>query len=386
MIYSFFTCNCVNCTILAKNNSKNIKMKKQIALLCITFFILVSCSSNDDEPIVVPSATTAQAVLVGNSINVTWSAVTGTGITYNIYRNDNLVKINSTPLTEAKFTDVLTTTGAFTYSVTVNLSGQESPKGIASEKVVLEVPKTRTFEVYKYDASNVMTTEYKSFSTFTYDPIIINKLISVSGNYLIAGGTTSTESNKDIYTYTGNLIMKLESFNNAGVVQSSTVYLYNDKNKMISLENTQNNNNIYKIVFDYNVDGTVLGTHYSGISGALEPRGNSSVYTVLNGNLIKEESFVVNVGNPIQKSTIEYSFDTKKNPFANVLGFSNYTLWWANQNNEISSISNNNTSSTIYSSRNEITYNLNGSVLINKFYRKNGTDPEELYSINTYTY
>ncbi|QKJ63544.1 hypothetical protein [Flavobacterium sp. M31R6] len=361
-------------------------MKKQIALLCIAFFTLVSCSSNDDSPIVVPSATTAQAVLDGNSINVTWPVVAGTGITYNIYRNDNPVKINSTPLTEAKFTDVLTTTGAFTYTVTVNLSGQESPKGIASEKVVLEVPKTRTFEVYNYDVNNVMTTEYKSFSTFTYDPINITKLISVSSTYLSSGSTTPTEDNKDIYTYTGNLITKLESVDKAGVVQSSTVYLYNDKNKMISLTNTQNVTFIYRLLFDYNVDGIVSSTEYMTFSGVLEPSGRSNVYTVLNGNLIKEESSIVNIGSPLQTSTIEYSLDTKKNPFSNVLGFSNYTLWWSNQNNEISSVSNNNTSSTVHTTRNEITYNLNGSILINKLYTKSGTNPEKLSSINTYTY
>jgi hypothetical protein len=362
-------------------------MKKIIVLLWLSFFMLESCSSSEDTPVIVPSATTAQAVLNGNTINITWPTVLGTGITYNIYRNDNPVKINSTPLTEAKFTDVLTTTGVFTYSVTVNLSGQESPKGLASEKIVLEVPKTRTFEVYNYDANNVMTTEYESFSTFTYDSSNITKLISVSGTYMSSGSTTPIGANKDVYTYTGNLIMKLESFNNAGVVQSSTVYSYNDKNKMTSLTNTQNNS-IYKIVFNYNIDGTVLATHYSSssASGALEPRGNSSVYTILNGNVIKEESSIVNNGSPIQKSTIEYGIDTKKNPFSDVLGFSNYTLWWSNKNNEISSISNNNISSITYTSRNEITYSSNGSVLINKFYRKSGTDPEVLNSKNTYTY
>ncbi|HEU4788608.1 MAG TPA: hypothetical protein VFS71_02890 [Flavobacterium sp.] len=360
-------------------------MKKQIALLCITFFVLVSCSSNEDTPIVVPSATTAQAVLNGNSIDITWQAVTGTGITYNIYRNDNPVKINSTPLTEAKFTDVLTTTGAFTYSITVNLSDQESPKGVASEKVVLEVPKTRTVEQYSYDAITGATTVDKSFSVFTYDSMNIVKLISVSGTYMNSGSTTPIEANKDVYTYTGNLITKLESFNSAGVVQSSTVYLYNDKNKMTSLVNNQGVVGIFKMLFDYNIDGTVLGTIYTNSSGVLETKGYSTVYTVLNGNVIKEESSAV-VGGLSEKNTIEYSFDTKKNPFANVLGFSNYTLWWSNHNNGISSVSNSNTSSTIYTTRNEITYNLNGSVLVNKFYRKSGTNPEELYSVNTYTY
>lgn len=354
-------------------------MKKIIVLICVSFFILESCSSGDeDKPIIVPSATEAQAVLNGNSINITWPAVLGTGITYNIYRNDNPIKINSTPITEAKFTDVLTTTGAFTYSITVNLSGQESPKGTASEKIVLEVPKTRVLEIYSYEATTGITSVNKSFSTFTYDPINITKLISVSGTYLNSGNTIATEANKEVYTYTGNLITKLELVDKAGVVQSLTVYLYNDKTKMISLTNTQNVNNIYRLVFDYKIDGTVYATHYTNASGILEPRGNSNISTVLNGNLIKDESFSSNNGGP--ESTIEYSFDTKRNPFRNVLGFSNYTLWWSNQNNEISSVSNMSTS------RNEITYNLNGSVLINKFYIKSGIKPEELHSITTYTY
>lgn len=343
-----------------------------------------SCSSSEDIPVTVPSATTAQAVLNGNSIDITWQAVTGTGITYNIYRNDDPVKINSAPLTEAKFTDILKTTGAFTYRITVNVSGQESPKGVASEKVVLEVPKTRTFEIYSHDVTTGVTTVDKSIYTFVYDPINITKLIRVSNEYF-KSGSTIPETYKDVYTYTGNLITKLESFNSTGVVWSSTVYLYNDKNKMTSLVNTQGVVGIFKMLFDYNIDGTVLGTIYTNSSGVLETKGYSTVYTVLNGNSIKEESSAV-VGGFNEKNTIEYSFDTKNNPFANVLGFSNYTLWWSNQNNEISSVSNSNTSSTIYTTRNEITYNLNGSVLINKFYKKSGTDPEVLYSVNTYTY
>jgi uncharacterized lipoprotein YajG len=359
-------------------------MKKIIGLLCLSFFVFASCSSNEDTSIIVPSATSAHAELNGGSIEVTWPGVSGAGITYNIYRNDNPVKINSTPLTEAKFTDVLTASGSFTYNITVNFSGQESPKGVASETVVLEVPKTRTFEIYNYDAADGVTTVDKSIYTFVYDPINITKLISVSNEYF-KSSSTMPETYKDIYTYKGNLITKLESFNSSGVVQSSTVYLYNDKNKMISLTNTQGVGIIFKMVFDYNIDGTILCTIYTSSPGFSDLRGYSTIYTVLNGNLIKEEfSSVINGFN--EKSTIEYSLDTKKNPFANVLGFSNYTLWWSNQNNQISSVSNSNTSSTIYTTRNEITYNLNGSVLINKFYTKSGTNPEELYSINTYTY
>lgn len=366
-------------------------MKKIITLLCVSFFTLVSCSSNEDAPIVVPSATAAKAELVGGSINVTWPAVAGAGITYNIYRNDNPVKINATPLTEAKFTDVLTATGSYTYTITVNFSGLESPRGIASEKVVLDLPKTTTFEEYNYSTNNgvTTTTTYKNVSVLTYDSANIAKLISSSSTSSNSGGT-AVSKRKDVYTYTGNLITKQESVDIDGVTQNSTVYVYNDKNKITSRTFTSGKGYVYKSVFTYNDDGTVSCTQYStSVSGVVTASGNTNVYTFLNGNLVKDVNSYVST-NYNSTSTSVYLFDTKNNPSKYILGFSNLFGEMANVNNATSSVYtySSGTSSTpsTSSSRSEFTYNANGNVLTEKVFSKEDNLPEKLSSTTTYTY
>jgi hypothetical protein len=363
-------------------------MKKIITLLCVSFFTLVSCSS-EDVPVTVPSATAAQAVLDGGSINVTWPAVTGAGITYNVYRNDNPVKINTAPLKEAKFTDVLTATGSYTYTITVNFSGLESPKGIASGKVVLDLPKTTTFEEYSYSTNNgvTTTTTYKNVSVLTYDSANITKLISVSGTSSNSGSTAVSKS-KEIYTYTGNLITKEESVDVAGVVQNSTVYVYNDKNKITSRTFTGGNGYVYKSVYVYNTDGTVTSTQYStSVSGAVTASGYTNVYTFLNGNLVKDVSAYASTSYN-STSTKVYVFDTKNNPSKFALGFSSLFGETANLNNAISSVytSSSSSSSNTYAERSEFTYDANGNVLTEKVFRKQDNLPEKLSSTTTYTY
>ena len=364
-------------------------MKKIITLLCISIFTLVACSSEDipvTVTVTVPSATAAQAVLDGGSINVTWSAVTGAGITYNIYRNDNLVKINKAPLTEPKFTDVLTATGSYTYTITVNLSGQESPKGIASGKVVLDLAKTITYEGYSYSTNNgtTTTTIYKDFSVLTYDSANITKLISVSITGTNTVNTTVSKS-KEIYTYSGNLITKEETVDGDGVVKYSTIYTYNDKNKITSRTFTSGNGYVYKSVYDYNTDGTVSSTEYStSVSGVIVATGDTHVYTFLNGNLVKDASTYTSPGYN-STSTKAYVFDTKDAPSKYVLGFSNLLGESANLNNTISSVYTS-SSSEKYTERNEFTYDANGNVLTEKVFRKQDNLPEKLSSTATFTY
>jgi hypothetical protein len=362
-------------------------MKKIITLLCVSFFTLVSCSSNEDAPIIVPTATAAQAVLDGGSINVTWPAVTGTGITYNIYRNDNPVKINTAPLTEAKFTDVLTATGSYTYTITVNLSGLESAKGIASEKVVLSLPKTRNIETYNVNTSNgvTTTTTQKSESVYGYDSSNIVKLISVSSTVSDSGSAGETKS-KVVYTYTGKLLTKMESVDVAGVVQVTVVCMYNDKSKLMSRTSTSAKGFVSKIIYVYNADGTVSGTQLStSVSGEVTPNGNSNVLTFLNGNLVKEVNTNTNNNST---TTLDYLFDTKNTSSKYILGFPNLVAGAANLNNvsSIVSSSTSSTSSSVSSTRIEFTYDVNGNVLVEKTFVKVSNTPERLSRTTTYTY
>jgi hypothetical protein len=357
-------------------------MKKIITLLCVSFFTLVSCSSNEDAHVIVPTATAAQAVLDGGSINVTWPAVTGTGITYNIYRNDNPVKINTAPLTEAKFTDVLTATGSYTYMITVNLSGLESAKGIASEKVVLSLPKTRTFESYSTSTSNGVTTitsTQKNVSVFTYDSVNIVKLINISETNSNSADSKVSKGTI-VYTYSGNLIAKLEYVDEAEVIQQSTVYVYNDKSKLTSRVATTAKGVVSKAVFVYNADGTVSGTQFStSVSGEVTPNGSTNVSTFLNGNLVK---YATSNTNSNSSTISEYLFDSKNTPTKYILGYSNFSAGAANLNNLVSAVF----SPSLSTARSEFTYDENGNVLIEKYFSKSVNFPERLVRTTTYTY
>lgn len=330
-------------------------MKKKITLLFISFFILASCSSDEDSSVipVAPVAPTAiHAVLNEGSVDVTWTGVEGAGITYNVYRN--AVKINTVSLKEAKFTDVLKNTGSFVYTVTANLGGAESTKGEVSEKVILELPKTRTMQsidIY-YD------TKYEY--AYTYDTSNITKLVSQTSKETNVDLTTKkvTVTNTVLkFTYAGNLITKIGYYSVDDIPRSFVEYVYNAQKKMIGRIVKRSDGSInYTVTYKYNEDGTITETNDSRDSGV-------GIYTFGNGNLVK-----YSITTPIREDEYlavgNYVFDTKNEPTLNVLGFN----FFVNncKNNVISSSTvttlNGELSST-ESSKSDNTYNENGYVL-----------------------
>lgn len=332
-------------------------MKKNITLLLISFFLLVSCSSDEDSPvIIIPSSpTTTQAVLNGGSVNVTWSAVEGAGITYNVYRSDSPLKINTVPLTEAKFTDVLKTTGSFTYTITSNLGGVESPKGVISEKVILELPKTTTREtIDKY-----YDTKYEY--AFTYDTSDITKLATVTINLTDTNvKTKEVKITKSIskYTYTGDFITKIMSYTDDNILKSSSEYVYNEQKKLKAVIAKKADGSInYTISYTYNEDGTITETDDS-------PGSGPAIYTFEKGNLVKY-SATTPVGGGNEYVVVTNSvYDSKNGSNTNVAGLN--LLLSYNKNNSISSSSVYNYNGEIEStetSKSDYIYNPNGYVL-----------------------
>ncbi len=163
--------------------------------------------------------------------------------------------------------------------------------------------------------------------------------ITYNGNKIIQSidGTT-----KEVYTYTGDLITKVEKIN-ANVVSRTTDYVYNSSNDLISsLQLSTGNTYKTKIVYTYNSDGTIGYTESNvDISPVLETIRNIGKLTILNGNIIKREYqtpvFSGNINGNI--STNEY--DTKNSFAKNILGFSKlYEFTGANgQNNLIKTTS-----------------------------------------------
>jgi hypothetical protein len=133
------------------------------------------------------------------------------------------------------------------------------------------------------------------FFTFSYDG---DKLLEVSDQ--------NGYKMKNIYN--GNLIVKQEVYIN-NILDFYTDYVYSS-NKLIKKNTTSVTSNFTQNWdFVYNSDGTI--TVNSPIPGSNVPR--YTIYYFANGNLIK-------------RGNNNYTYDTKNNPFKNILG-ANYFIY-----------------------------------------------------------
>jgi hypothetical protein len=150
---------------------------------------------------------------------------------------------------------------------------------------------------------------------------IFTKTITYNGNKIV-DVTQQETGNKSVYTYTGNLITKVDSYDNIGTLTWTTNYFYN-------------NGNLIKIEKVSSIAPTIIGratyTHssvstidvvYSDVNSNTneETITWSSKYYFSNGNLVKKEIIDTNNGS-YYIATNTYLFDAKNNPFKNVLGF-----------------------------------------------------------------
>ena len=147
-------------------------------------------------------------------------------------------------------------------------------------------------KIITYSANDVVTINYK------YDG---NKIISRSTD----GGFIAT------YTYTGNVITKIEERVNDKFQRSyDYIYLNGKVAKEIQKDNLETDSRTYT----YNANGTVsyVRTRTGGES-------TTGLLTFENGNLVKNEEFYG--GQYPSTSTYIFGYDTKNNPFKNLLGF-----------------------------------------------------------------
>ncbi|RTY78247.1 hypothetical protein EKL97_14175 [Flavobacterium sp. LS1P28] len=146
-------------------------------------------------------------------------------------------------------------------------------------------------KIRTYSANDIVTTTYK------YDG---NKIVSASND----GGFVAN------YTYTGNLITKIEERvdNN---FQSSQEYTYVD-GKLATEVFKRNYGGTISYAYTYNANGTI--SYKLNQSGT---EGSAGILTIVNGNIVKIETFLYG----ILTVTQIFEYDNKHNPFKNVLGF-----------------------------------------------------------------
>lgn len=171
----------------------------------------------------------------------------------------------------------------------------------------------------------------------TIDPntVLLKKMIVSQGTQTITTdinyngykivGSTSSDGSSIIFTYTGNLITKIEYYTGSTLSQKDT-YVYNANGKIetfVQLEYTTTPTSGYgaKEEYVYNSDGTTSYSHYTGNLVSQNTLSYTGKIFYINGEVSKIEKYQGS-----NTSVINYTYDTKNNIFKNVLGYGATTV------------------------------------------------------------
>lgn len=146
-----------------------------------------------------------------------------------------------------------------------------------------------------YDDGEIITTN------FTY---LGNKIVSVVDD--------SGEANL-YFTYTDDLITRIEIRDVDGVVEQFNTFEYDDTKRLVTFKRIEPLDDLgYKETYVYNADGTVSVTSFSGDTlTQTDTDGTTGTVTFVNGEISQITS---------ANATYSYTYDNKSNPFKNVLG------------------------------------------------------------------
>ena len=210
--------------------------------------------------------------------------------------------------------------------------------------------------------------------------------------------SVKNEYGRTDYTYDGDFIVKevnydTESDSNKDVKSDETTYKYSNgklsESSFVESFSTEYPNGKYKNrkVYTHNVDGTVKVETYK-TNPEIGPEYKSIVVSVLtfaNGNLVKSVDAIAETNNVLFNNVYEY--DTKNNPFKNILGF-NLLIGYNGIEGSMSSVNNIIKYTTSYGDvtevyKREFIYDANGYPTKISFYKNDGITVD---STNEYTY
>jgi hypothetical protein len=197
------------------------------------------------------------------------------------------------------------------------------------------------------DTSGILVTRiietYDDNSTYTTEYVYSgNKIVSASGS-----------DGYEMFTYTGNLITKIEFFLSDNTLDQVETYSYDSSDRLISLVRVYPTETSWgdKQTYTYNTNGTISVSFYSGNYTSQTNLDRTGEITFLNGEI---SQITTSDGN-----TDNYTYDNKINPFKNVLGFNKFYFIDALTDGNLNNVTEM-TSSTIGGSYvNSYTYNAN---------------------------
>lgn len=149
------------------------------------------------------------------------------------------------------------------------------------------------------------TPQAEYISDFTYNGLKMVQSTQATTNFLRRG----------VYTYTGDLVTKIEYFDIDDALIETRIFNYNTENKIASmLKLLPLSGSGIRVAFTHNSDGSVTAIGYSGDLINQNTLEYNNTITFSNGEI---SSMVQNMGN----QTLTCSYDNKNNPFKNVIGF-----------------------------------------------------------------
>jgi len=157
----------------------------------------------------------------------------------------------------------------------------------------------------------------KTIETYALDGSVVTSDYTYSGKKLVQ--ETDDDGVITKFTYTGDLITKVEYFDDLGVLVEKETFSYDSSSKLISYVRLELfNNDGIKDTFVYNSNGTVTGSRFSGDLSIQDDFYGTSIIYFTNNEVSKIEEYS-DVGDLY--ATRLYTYDTKVNPFKNIIGF-----------------------------------------------------------------
>lgn len=172
---------------------------------------------------------------------------------------------------------------------------------------------------------NSCSSDYKEDETPANESVILlKKTIDKDSDGSVLTTTYTYNGNKIVsqvnnlkegiyYTYTGDLITKMDFKLADGTIEQVNTYEYDAAGKLITFKRIDPIEDLgNKEVYSYNADGSISVVEYIGDSKTQTQKNATSKITVSNGEVIE----IVPTNSPNHK----YTHDTKNNPYKNVLG------------------------------------------------------------------
>ena len=147
----------------------------------------------------------------------------------------------------------------------------------------------------------------------------VTTLINYNGNKVT--GSTSDDGSSDVFTYTGDLITKVEYFTGTTLDQRE-LYTYNSNNKLVTyvrLDFDATGSGV-KETYVHNADGTISYSRYLGDTNSQTQLNNTGKAFFTNGEISKVEKYYTTGGVNTTQVT-NYTYDDINNPLMNITGY-----------------------------------------------------------------